>query len=236
MSLSIVVNGRVWANEYDLSGNANKVNAKGQAPLKSTLNFDDGGWDSGLAGMLKVSASVNGWYEAAKFDAMADALLAASAAYTLATDSAIGSTAYLSTMLLMEANRGFEVGEVAALDGMAVTKGSVPFVKGILLLPRTTTASGGNGAAQSAKLSAIGSTQVGYGALHVFTAGTNLAVKIQSSADGSSGWTDRITFPTTSAVGGSIGTVAGAVTHTFWRALYTIGAGTPSFGVSFGIL
>jgi hypothetical protein len=73
-----------------------------------------------------------------------------------------------------------------------------------------------------------------YANLHVFsvagTSGPTLTVKLQSSVDNTFGApTDRITFTGATAISGQSGSVAGAITDTWWRVVWTITGTNPSF-------
>lgn len=119
---------------------------------------------------------------------------------------------------------GFEIditGDSAALDGY-------------LALPLAT-----RGAITGSSIQ-MGAVPAGYrlwAALHV-TGGTftNLAVTIQSdNATGFPSSATAITFATVSAAGWQFLSVAGALTDDWFRAVATIGSGTASYAVVFGI-
>lgn len=57
-----------------------------------------------------------------------------------------------------------------------------------------------------------------------------LVVKLQSSATGAGGWSDRITFTSTGVVTTEVKTLAGPITDTYWQQYWTIGGtSSPTF-------
>ena len=89
----------------------------------------------------------------------------------------------------------------------------------------------GNGTAY--ELGAVTAAQYVHCFLHVTVlSGTDtptLTVKLQSSADGSTGWEDRISMTAKTAVGAEAKSLVGALTDAFWRITWTISGTTPSF-------
>lgn len=94
-----------------------------------------------------------------------------------------------------------------------------------------TKTSSGDGTARL--LGAVSATQYIYCFLHVTAiAGTNtptLTIKLQSSANGVDGWTDRITMTAKTAIGAEVKSLVGAQAHTYWRITWTISGTNPSF-------
>lgn len=124
------------------------------------------------------------------------------------------------------------VGELAMASHSAVSSGVV--ARGLLLHPAATqrTASG-TGTAR--EMGAVSATQRLYAALHVpIVAGTTPSLTVKVQSDDGAGFgspTDRVTFTaeTDGTVGYQWGSVAGAVTDTFWRAIWTISGTNPQF-------
>lgn len=112
-----------------------------------------------------------------------------------------------------------------------------PLIRGLVGEPGTTQRSaGGNGAGSNA-LGAIGALQNLYAALCVTqSSGGNLVVKVQSATAGTfADATDRITFTTVTAPGSQYAVrVAGPITDTYWRVLWTLSTGTATFACTFG--
>lgn len=110
------------------------------------------------------------------------------------------------------------------------------FARGTVGAPLTSRSSTFTGTAQA--VTGPTATQKMWALLLVTAAsGTNLAVKLQSDdGAGFGSATDRITFSTVSATGHQLSSVAGNLsTETHWRVTATIGSGSFTYAVYFGI-
>lgn len=94
-----------------------------------------------------------------------------------------------------------------------------------------TKTSTGNGSA--IVLGAVAAGRSIYCFLHVTaiagTATPSLTVKLQSSANGSTGWADVVSMTAKTAVGAEVKSTAGPETDTYWRITWTISGTDPSF-------
>jgi hypothetical protein len=112
-----------------------------------------------------------------------------------------------------------------------------PLIRGYVGEPGTVQrAAGGNGTGSNA-LGALSAQQNLYAALCITqSSGGNLVVKVQSAVLNTfAGATDRITFSTVTTPGSQVATrVAGPITDTYWRVLWTLSAGTATFACAFG--
>lgn len=150
---------------------------------------------------------------------------------SVGTRSADGSTAYLFRGIPLQYSP--VDGDVGAL-AMAKLSGqaSKPVVRGKTLHPsatdRTTSGSG-----VGRQLGAVIAGKTLYAALHVLTVtGTtpSLTVKIQSDDNVNfTSPTDRITLTAANSVSAQWGSVAGAITDDYWRAVWTISGTGPHF-------
>ena len=160
------------------------------------------------------------------------------------TGTGEGWPAYIMEAAQPEYTVGTSHGALAPYKFSAVPGSSgYPLVRGICLEPgslaRIITGNGTGihhvGATASQKI---------YAALHVISAvvagGNTLNVIIESDADGNfaAGATTRFTFTEATTITSQYMVLSGAVTDTYWRAVWTIAGGTPSFklAVSVGII
>lgn len=131
---------------------------------------------------------------------------------------------------------GGAVGDLAAFNIGLEAAGEPQILTSLQATTRTAT---GNGSAF--QLGAVTATQKIIGVIQVFTVlGTTptLDVKIQSDTTGFGSPTDRITFPQFTAAGiaaFSVQSLNGPITDDFWRAVWTIGGGSPSFAFVVGL-
>jgi hypothetical protein len=163
----------------------------------------------------------------------------------MATNTPVeGSIAYLMSAAQPDYVVGASHGAMAPYKFSAVPGKTLayPLVRGFVLEPGTT-ARTATGAATGFVAGAALATQYVYAVLHVFsaTAGDTLDVIIESDADGNfaAGATTRFTFTQATGITSQyIARLAGAVTDTYWRCLWTIGGDDPSFkfACSLGIL
>lgn len=135
--------------------------------------------------------------------------------------------------------------DFGSVIGLNVTwQGDTPLIRSQVLRRGTAESASADGTAY--QTGAITAAQTGVGVLRLLAApggaGNNtMDVKIQSSADGLAGWSDRITFTQLSQASVAlheVGTVAGAVTDAYWRVVLTYaGAGSRTFSliVAFGV-
>ena len=122
-------------------------------------------------------------------------------------------------------------GAVGDLATHSVTfAGNQPMVRGVLDTVSTITTSSNS---TGTLLGAVSASQRVWAACHFLTAGgttPSITVKIQS--DDNSGFTsatDRVTFTAQTTKGAQFGSTVGAITDTYWRALWTVSGTTPSF-------
>lgn len=124
-------------------------------------------------------------------------------------------------------------------------RGDTPLVRAVVLDRDTAVTVSGNGTKYQRGAALAGDTIVGVLRLLAVPGGAgnnDLVVTIESDADsGAGGETTRLTFATLNQASAALSEVvnlAGAITDTFWRVVYTYsGAGTRSFSlvITFGI-
>lgn len=231
MASQVLTNTKVWVDQYDVSGQLNAVAVEyGVDALDDTTFGDDTRSNNG--GLKTTSMSHEGYW-AAGTDAALFSKIGGSTVVTIAgAGSTIGDDAYLAQTLTTTYSPGAAIGELLAFSVEMEAAG--PLLRGALLANNTET---GNGDAAPQQLGAVSATQKIYGALHVTSCtGGTLTVKIQSdSTSGFASPTDQITFTAATGATAQFSSASGAITDTYWRALWTLTGGSASFIVSAGI-
>lgn len=231
----ILTSCRLYHGAYDLSGNVNTLELSMDADTQDVTTFASNGWTSVEPGMKTGNFSFEGYYATGtgSIDTHLNGEIGTTGTVlTIGSSSADGSTAYLTKTATAQIQvLGGSVGEVGKVSasGTAVTD----VVRGTILLP-SSSAKTATGTGTGRQLGAVGATEALYASLHILavsgTATPTLTVKIQS--DDNSGFTsptDRVTFSAGTATGAQWGSVAGAVTDTYWRVSYTVSGTSPSF-------
>ncbi len=240
--MSVLINGRLYLGAYDLSGYANQLEPKPSVAMKKTTTLLTQGVDQDECGYETFSLG-------GKLFMLADGTSIATykshdiiRAYWKLTDipltwcpngGAVGDLAGSFQATVAECQPNGTVGEFYAATLKADASRGI-WVYGAILATGAIVA-GGNGAAQL--LGAVAATQAVYGALHVLAAaGGTLTVKIQSDDNaGFTSPTDRLSF--TAATGKTYQwlALAGPITDTYWRAVWTLPAGSATFVTMAGI-
>lgn len=248
MTIAPVVAAELWFGSVKLTCGAQSISWTADAESLDATTFCSAGWKQFLGGAKGGTVQFDGFadYTAPTngiapdkdlFDNLAAAAAPVSVAVPAAggTAVAVGDPGYTAKSLVAGFDTFGDVNAIAKLEGEVVTTGAQ--ARGaVLAIPSTTITSTGSGT--GVQLGALSSTQTLYVALHVFTAVTGtVTVKVQS--DDNSGFTsatDRVTFTSAGSAGWQWGTVSGAVTDDYWRAVWTVaGGGSYTFGVVAGI-
>lgn len=233
---TVLTDVRLYYAGADLTGRGNKIEVQGSVEDLKVTNWASGGFEERVGGLFEGTLAAEGFWQANDVDMPDDSFwgnlgVATVPVTAVPTSGAVGSLAYLTRALETQYKPGGDVGKV--LGWSADAKTNWPYARGQILHPqgtaRTTT---GNGT--GVQLGAVSATQRLYACLHVLSiSGTStptITVKIQSSVDNTfASPTDRVTFTAATALGGQTGSVTGAVTDTWWRAVWTISGSTPSF-------
>lgn len=232
MAHLVLTSCRWYVNQYDLSGEANQhILAVTQEVVEHTT-FGSGGVREYLPG-LKTATHTHAAFTNDNPLALYPTMPSAVVSLTPETDVEGGAAMlYQSRQTVYTPLQG-TVGDAAMFQVSGQPTGPLVTL-GRVLLPKASRTSSSN--STGVQVGAISATQTGYGALHVFSGtASTLAVKIQSDTSGFPSPTDRITFATASGATSEWKTVAGAVTDDWWRVVWTLGGGTWSFAVTFGI-
>ena len=223
----------------ELSRVLNSIEINSESDLPEVTTFGAGNREY-LRGFSGIRFSAAGFY-----DPIVDATLFAQAqssdldqVLTAVHSNVPGGVAIFFRGCEGQYQFGGSVGQATTVTLSGQTTQS-PVVRGKLLARLPTATASGTGTAQTQN--AVLATEGIYGALHVFAAsGTtpSLTVKIQSDDNaGFSSPIDRLTFTAATTTGSQwVSAAPGAITDTYWRAVWTVSGTTPSFGfaVSFG--
>lgn len=240
MSTKVWTNARFFMGGYELSGIQNRFGIDYGAEMLDKTVFDGTNTRCYKPGLKTVALTGGGFWDDAYDEALFNRISAAREVVTLAPDGqAVGDVAFMVRGVSGAYNPisggvgellGFEIDFKAAQERL---------VRGVVADLGTKTASAD---AAGVELGALSATQTLVATLHVVgpVEGTTptLDVVIESDVDDTfASATSRVTFTQATAIGGQWGTVAGAVTDTWWRASVTVGGTDPSFPVfvSFGI-
>lgn len=250
LSATVLTDCRIYCDSADLTGYSNKVEVKGMAEDLETTTFASAGYKEFKGGTFSADIKLEGLWQAGDLSQPDDTFWAdlgvnskpitfVPTPTTLGSAPSVGDLSYVTKFLETQYSPGAERGKLLAWS--AEMKGNWPVARGVVLHPqgtaRTTT---GNGT--GVQIGSVSATQRLYASLHVLSiSGTStptITVKVQSSVDNTfASPTDRITFTAATALGGQALSVDGAVTDTWWRAVWTISGSSPSFlfAVSAGI-
>jgi hypothetical protein len=222
----------------DLSCFANSISVTTDVSMVMSTTFCSGGWEEQIAGLRSTSWTASGPTDMATATASqtsaVDEVLAVGLGgdYVLAAvpmGGTVGNVAYFTRGTL--SSRTVLDGAVGDLATHSVTfAGNQPMIRGVLDTVSTVTSSGNS---TGTLLGAVSASQRVWAACHFLTAGgttPSITVKIQS--DDNSGFTsptDRITFSAQTTKGAQFGSATGAITDSYWRALWTVSGTSPSF-------
>jgi len=222
----------------DLACFANSISVTTDVSMVMSTTFCSGGWEEQIAGLRSTSWTASGPTDMATATASqtsaVDEVLAVGLGgdYVLAAvpmGATVGNVAYFTRGTL--SSRTVLDGAVGDLATHSVTfAGNQPMIRGVLDTVSTVTSSGNS---TGTLLGAVSASQRVWAACHFLTAGgttPSITVKIQS--DDNSGFTsatDRITFSAQTTKGAQFSSATGAITDTYWRALWTVSGTSPSF-------
>jgi len=234
MPAQVLTNARLFVDGRDLSGQMNALGVEyGVDALDGTTLMNDTRIN---VGGLKTTTMSHQGYWAASDDAHMFARIGPSAIVTVcpvAADS--GAVSYFENVMHATYSVGGAVGELYPFSFDAEAAG--PLVQATVLRNPASVSAGGDGTAY--ELGAVGAGQRLFAALHVLevTGGGTLAVKVQSdNASGFPSPIDQITFANATGPGAQLLSVGGAITDDWFRANWTLSAGTATFIVSAGII
>jgi hypothetical protein len=240
MGILVLLDTRLFVGAADLSGHSNKVEIDDTIEDKEVTNFRSGGAKEVLGGLETVSINAEGQWEAGdpgKIDDQAWAdrrvLEAWTAGAESASDTGVGSVAYLTKALRSSIKLFAAVGDVAPWSAKAT--GTWPLVRGEFAHPsgvaRTTTGSG-----TALQLGAVAAGERLYASLHVLSVSGTLSPTFTATVQSDSAEAfnvtpaTQLTFAAATAAGGQIlRTDGSAIADDWWRVGWTISGTDPSF-------
>lgn len=227
-----------WVHAHDFTADSNKLTLKTDVDDLDKTVFGNS-YRNRIGGLKDVTFALEGFWQSATSNAVdpdSFAMLGQSdRVVTVAPTSDEESPAFFFRAGFFAYDLGDEVGALTpfALDGSGSNR--VGLVRGqVAAAPQTVSATGDFGSV--VELGAA--TDAVYVALHVFTAGTTITVKVES--DDSSGFSDPTDVGsstiTATAVGGYFLKIDGAVSDTFYRLNATAVTGSFSVAGAIGVL
>ena len=234
MAKQVLKNLGLYYGSLALASQINQVALEATAPEVDVATFDSNGWSDTVAGLLKASLRFDGFWDAAEpdasaFDQISKADWPATVVKPAGTVPAVGDVAYFLLASEFSYTLGGQVGAAARLS-LALT-GAGALLRGRVADYQAPATATGNGTGY--QLGAVTAAQRLYYAVHVVGAsGTlpTLDLVIESDdADTFGSATTRVTVAQFTDEGTAYGSVAGAITDTWWRVRRTIGGTSPEF-------
>jgi hypothetical protein len=231
-----LLNATGWVGGYDFTTDTNKMSADVTRDLQESTTFGSGGWKARNACLMDVTGHFEGfWSSTADSEGFSD-LGTVDRAVTVSPDGLAGSVAYMCQCAKFKYSTFGSVGDLTPYALDLSGSNSAGMVRGQVAKARgSVSATGALGSALY--LGTVSSTQYVYAAIHIFTAGTTVTIKLQS--DDNSGFTsatDVLTIgPLTTTGGIWMARVAGAKTDTYWRLNATAITGTFNLAAAIGI-
>lgn len=225
----------IWMDGYNLSGQSRGLALDYGAELKDATTFGQT-TRINFPGPKHSRIEVRGLWDASGTNGaperpIFDNIQTEGTIFSVAAVDTEGTPAYTMQAAQARYQMGAQFGELFEFSAGAETSAAPGLVRGQLIFKQSGLSSSGNGT--KFQVGAVAAGQKMYAALHVLNAGTGTFDGIlQSDANSSAGGeSTRITFSQASAVSSQWGSVAGAITDTWWRLNYTIAGGAPSFSV-----
>lgn len=236
MAEHVVKNIALRANALNLSTYATTATFSLVADALDSTAMGDDCDRTFLPGLKQSTVNYGGWNDVISGDTL-NALPGTANAVLLSfgpePSAAVGTVGYITRGRVTSYEESANIGEIAPYTLQVQGTGFAARGEVFENVTRTATADGA-----SSQLGAVSATQTLYASLHVTptVSGTSptLDVTIESDASGAfaGAETTRITFSQLTAEGFELGSVAGAVSDEYWRAVMTIGgSATPTFPI-----
>lgn len=188
---------------------------------------------SNAVGLFNPAIQIEGIYDAATYDeALYSTMGGSDVLISILRSGTSGALAYFLNAMhaSYEPVKG-AVGELAGFSAGGVAQGD-PLIRGQVLSNNTNLTTTSNGS--TLQLPTVGAAERLYAGLHVLAiddnGGDTLDVTIESdSANNFPTPITRITFDQMTDIGSQFKSVAGAITDTYYRPVYTITGSTPAF-------
>lgn len=235
MAEHVVKNIALRANALNLSTYATTASFSLSADALESTAMDDAD-RTFIAGLKQSTLTYNGWNDVVSdVDLLAMRNATSASLFSIGPEpsAAVGTRGYVVQNNVTAYELGGDIGAIAPYSITAQGTGFVGRGEVFENVTRTATADGAN-----SQLGALSATQTLYASLHVTptVSGTSPTLDVTIESDSTSAFsgaeTTRITFSQLTAEGYELGSVAGAVTDDYWRAVMTIGGtATPTFPI-----
>lgn len=240
MGAFVLTDCSVWVDGLAVTTYATEASIKTSVDDQETTTFGSGGYRSRVGGLRNVEADVKGNWESAVDPAAITGLGVADQVTTFTATGVAGDPAWFFQAGNFSVDRFGKIGEVDPFSLSIMGTNAAGLVAGKLAAAKGNISATGVLGSALTGLSAnsqVSATQYLYGAVHVFTAGTTMTLKIQSDDNaGFSSPTDRITLSAITATGGTwVTRLIGPITDTYFRFNCTAITGTFNVAAAIGI-
>ena len=231
---SVIVRGKAYLGELDMSGQSNALAINYSANASDNTTLEDDTVTMAAGGIKQFDASLEGYWSAPE-DAVIFGDVGSDSVFTGVNGTgAVGDPAFCLPVVVSAYNPSGAHGELLAFSASMASRGNMG--RGQLGCNATLTTSGSQAGVE---LGAVSATQKLIASLHVISAsaGDTIDVIIESDVNDAFGSpTTVLTFSQAAAAGAQIIEVDGAITDTWFRVTYTIaGDGGESFVVKSAI-
>lgn len=239
MTAFVLTDCTAWVDGFAATTYSNQLSVGVDVDDQDTTTFGGGGWRSRIGGLKTVEAELQGLWESPVDDTWSN-LGVADRVVTFTPDGAAGSPSWFFQAGEFSYERLGDVGELDPFTLKAMGTNGVGLVAGKLAAAKQNVSATGVIGSVVTNLSSnsqVSASQYLYAAVHVFTAGTTVTIKVQSDdAAGFPSSTDRITLSAITTTGGTwVTRLAGPITDTHYRLNVSAITGTFNLAGSIGI-
>lgn len=232
MSIFPLLDATTFVDDYDFTGDSNKITVDAEVEDLDGTVFGGGGWKRLAGGLKTVTASLEGFWQSGPDGEGFSDLGNAARPVTVSPTGVAASIAYLFQVTKLKYSAFGDVGSLTPFSLDMSGSNTVGMVRGqVAAAKQAVSATGALGSA--VQLGAVSSTQKVYAIFHIFgTPGTTITVKVQSdNASNFPSATDVATIgPLTTAGGTWMTPVAGPNTDDWFR--FNVSAITGTFTVA----
>lgn len=240
MSSFVLTDCVAWIGGLAATQYSNELSVKQSVEEKETTVFGSGGWKSLVGGLKAVDADLKGFWESAVDATGFTNMGTADQVMSFGATATEGDPMWFFQGSNLSYDRGGSVGDVDPFGLSLKGTNKVGLIPGKLAKSKgnvSATGAIGSGLTGLSANSQVSSSQYLYAAVHVFTAGTTITLKIES--DDNAGFTtptDRITLSAITTTGGTwVTRLAGPLTDTYYRFNVSAITGTFNLGAAIGI-
>lgn len=234
MSTQVLTATKIYAGEYDVTGQVNQVSLDYDAEALPDTTFGSGGTKTHKGGLKTVKFSMGGFVDEGTgligdftFSRIGTVDIPLT---TVPQGGSVGDIAYFFKALQAAYQRPLQVGQLYAFS-LSAEASNGPLVRGQVFVAAGAKTS--TGTSSVVQLGATGASQRLYAALHVLSvSGSTPTLDVTVKSDDAGGFASpatRITFAQKAAIGYELLSAAGPITDDYIRVDYTIGGSSPSF-------